>query len=198
MDTGFDPFELMKYFWVLAYAAIIGIAYLIGKLAMRKRLNKLRDLAPFLSAQAVSGFMGPRLEGVKGGRKFRVTVLSGGKGSPPVLRLTIESFLPVSFTIHRPTSLTGLLGSFLKRAPTGDPEFDAEFFCSSPDATAFASVFSDARRRDAARGLLNRGYQQVEVKKGEAAAILPSSDIDTELDPARISGALDDLAGLSA
>ncbi len=198
MTDGFDPSGLMKYFWVLAYGAIIAIAYLIGKLAMRKRLSKLREIAPFLGAQAVSGFMGPRLEGVKGGRKFRVEVVSGGKNSPPVLKLVIDSLLPVSFEIQRPGPLAGLLAAFIKKAETGDKAFDEEFLSTSPEAVAFASFFSDGRRRAAVRLLLERGYQRIEAKKGEARAFMPANDLDSALDAGAISGALDELAGLSA
>ncbi|MDQ7772436.1 MAG: hypothetical protein RDU13_02810 [Elusimicrobiales bacterium] len=198
MPDGFDPFELMKYFWVLAYGAIIAVAYLIGKLTMRKRLNKLREIAPFLGAQAVSGFMGPRLEGVKGGRKFRVEAVPGGKNSPPVLKLVIDSLLPVSFEIQRPGPLAGLLASFIRKAETGDRSFDEEFLSASPDPVSFAAFFADSRRRDAARRLLERGYERIEAKKGTARAFMPAKDLDSALDAAAISAALDELAGLSA
>jgi hypothetical protein len=195
-ETGIGLF--MKYFWVLAYGAIIAAAYLIGKLTMRKRLNKLREIAPYLGAQAVSGFMGPRLEGVKGGRNFTVAAVSGGKNSPPVVRLTIDSLLPVAFSVQRPDLMTGLMGVFVKQAPTGDKEFDDSFFCSSPDPVSFAAFFADTRRRAAARRLLERGYARIESKKGKASAIMPAEDLEAELDPGKISAALDDLSGLSA
>lgn len=198
MGKDFDPFELMKYFWVLAYAAIIGIAYLIGKLTLRKRMNKLRAVAPYLGARTVTGFLGPRLEGIKGGRKFKVQIVSGGKNAPPVLRLSMETFLPGSFAIYRPDLLTGLMEKFVKRAPTGDRSFDTDFFSTSPDPVSFASFFSDARRLAAARRLLDRGYQRIESKKGMVSANLPSNDMDSELETAKITGALDDLAELSS
>jgi hypothetical protein len=198
MERGFDPFELMKYFWVLAYGAVIAIAYLVGKLAMRKRLNKLKEVAPYLGAQAVSGFLGPRLEGVKGGRKFIVAVVPGGKNAPPVIRMTIDSFLPVSFSMQRPDMMTGLMGVFVKQAPTGDKDFDDSFFSSSPDPASFAAFFADTRRRAAARRLLERGYERIESKKGKASANMQASDLDAELEPGKIGAALDDLAGLSA
>lgn len=198
MDIGFDPLELMKYFWVLAYAAVIGVAYLIGKLTMRKRLNKLREIAASLGAQAVSGFMGPRLEGMKGGRSFTVAVVSGGKNAPPVIRLTIDSFLPVSFEIQRPGPLAGLLSSFIKKAETGDRTFDEEFLSTSPEAVIFASFFADTRRRAAARRLLERGYGIIESKKGRTSANMPANDLEAELEPGKLNAALDDLAELSA
>ncbi|HBE88399.1 MAG TPA: hypothetical protein DDW67_04580 [Elusimicrobia bacterium] len=193
-----DLSQLMRYFWVLAYAAVIGIAYLVGKLAVRKRLARLREIAPYLGAQAVSGFLGPRLEGVKGGRNFVVAVVPGGKNSPPVIRLTIDSFLPVPFSVQRPDMMTGLMGVFIKQAPTGDQDFDDKFFASSPDPLSFAAFFADSRRRAAARRLLERGYARVESKKGKASANMPAVELEAELEPAKISAALDDLAELSA
>lgn len=193
-----DINSVMRYFWVLSYAAVIGIAYLVGKLAMRKRLDKLKGVAPYLGAQAVSGFLGPRLEGVKGGRKFTVAVVSGGKNAPPVIRLTIDSFLPVSFSVQRPDIMTGLMGVFVKQAPTGDQAFDETFFSSSPDPASFAAFFADTRRRAAARRLLERGCARIESKKGKASAIMPAEDLDAELEPGKLGASLDDLASLSA
>lgn len=198
MPHGFDSFELMKYFWVLAYAAVIAIAYLVGKLAMRKRLGKLREIAPGLGAQAVSGFLGPRLEGVKGGRNFRAEAVAGGKNSPPTIKLTVDSLLPVPFEIQRPGPLAGLFASFIKKAGTGDRSFDEEFLSTSPDPGSFSAFFSDTRRRAAARRLLERGYERIESKKGKARAFMPAKDLDSELEAGKLSAALDDLAELSA
>jgi hypothetical protein len=188
----------MKYFWVLAYAAVIGIGYLIGKLAMRKRLNKLREIAPYLGAQPVSGFLGPRLEGVKGGREFSVAVVSGGKNAPPVIRLAIDSFLPVAFSLQKPDPMAGFRNFFLKPVPTGDGDFDDKFLSYSPSPDSFTAFFADPRRRDSARRLLERGYIVIESKKGRVSANMPATDLEAELEPGRIGGALDDLAALSA
>ncbi|HNT97363.1 MAG TPA: hypothetical protein PKK31_03740 [Elusimicrobiales bacterium] len=192
-----DLAALMRYFWVLAYAAVIGIAYLLGKVAMRKRLNRLREIAPFLGGQAVSGFLGPRVEGVKGGRKFNVAVVSGGRNAPPVIRLSMESLLPVDFSIQRPDTLAGVRNLFLEPVPTGDAGFDEKFSSYSPEPGPFAAFFSDHRRRDSARRLLERGYMSIVSKKGRASADMPAPDLEAELEPGRIGGALDDLASLS-
>lgn len=193
----------MDEFYLLVAIGVLTIAF--GAVAFGRARRAQDTVLSRISSAAGGSHRGPKGSATLASTRFTYQLVGQGKGAPPGMLVSVEVASGARFQVKKKNfdskvfhaiGLSEMRGTSAK-VPTGDAEFDDGFFLVCDSVETGRRIFSLPHNRDAARRILERGYNVLK-HDGECVAARVSVTNPETFAPRIATEIVPLLAGLAA
>jgi len=159
----------------------------------------LSGVIPCIEDPQILGLVTPRIVGRYRDHSLSLTIMPGGKNSPPRLTMCLYAVTPFQLHIYREGTLqkVGKKLGLLEEIEIGIPYFDRNFLIQTASASRARAYLCDVHRRKKIEFLFNSGYHDFKVVEGALLIEKRSDDMGHDLEPQTLRAILDDLVYLA-
>lgn len=153
-------------------------------LTAKKRHSRLQRLSAYLNGSVSKFSFIPSFRGVYQGLNFSVTIIPGGKNSPPVINISLfkNSFFKLSIYKEDILSRLGQKIGILREVKINDELFDREFLLFSNKPSEAMLYLNNSSKKEAIRGLFNNGFTVIKIDGKTVSAGKPDRNLNADFE----------------
>jgi hypothetical protein len=134
----------------------------------------------------------PTFKGEYQGLNFSIELLSGGKNSPPCLKICLAKNFLFRLTIYKESFLSNIgkkLG-VIHEVKINDEMFDRDFLVFSNKPAQAASYLNNSSVKNAIRELFSSGFNALFIKEKQILIQKPNYNLEIDINPQNITQTL--------
>ncbi len=181
------------FFFLLVLSVVILTTFFRFR-GLRRALMKLSSGLP----GKLTNFL-PSYTGDYQGLKFNILIISGGRNSPPFLKVSLIKKATFKLSVYKESALSelGKKIGVVREVKVFDEAFDKEFLIFSNKPDRATSYFSNSEIKNAARELLGLGFSSLIINAQGLTIQKTNYNLNIDIEPQRMISVIQKLSILA-